>query len=110
MNPSNYIPPYVKAADDRYVVVRPFDTSDHSYLVANGFHDEGNGDFSKRVEHVQEKVILMADLRDHGFAFSTGSGWSPSEVFEELRDKGLLEGSYERISWSGPGCFHVTRA
>ena len=45
---------------------------------------------------------ILAALRDLGFAFMGGPGWSPAAVFEDLREKGLLSGSYHEIVWVGP--------
>lgn len=54
-----------------------------------------------------EKIRLFTVLRDMGVAFSGGRDWSPSEQFEDLRDKGLITGKYKHIVWWGPGKYHV---
>jgi hypothetical protein len=47
-------------------------------------------------------AVLMA-LRDAGLPFAGGSGgWPPSAVFEDLREKGEVHGSYVEILWTGP--------
>jgi hypothetical protein len=54
-----------------------------------------------------EKVRLFKELRDLGIAFSAGRDWSPSEQFEELRERGLITGKYKHIGWSGPDNYKV---
>lgn len=39
----------------------------------------------------------------------TPGGWSPGAIFEELRDKGLISGKYDRIFWSGKGKYDIQR-
>jgi hypothetical protein len=64
--------------------------------------------FSVDVSGPELKAKLLANLRDHGVCFSVGPDWSPSEVFEYLRDQGWLKGNYRRVAWSGPGQFTIT--
>ncbi|MBI5029463.1 MAG: hypothetical protein HZB51_02970 [Chloroflexi bacterium] len=51
-----------------------------------------------------EKVALFTQLRDLGIPFSIGShsGWGPSEQFEDLRNRGLLNGNYKQVAWRRP--------
>jgi hypothetical protein len=53
---------------------------------------------------LEEEVKLLKMFNDLGFAFSIGGmgGWSPSELFEDYREKGLLSGTYKEIAWKGP--------
>lgn len=47
--------------------------------------------------------IFMA-LRGLGLPFGHApAGWPPSEVFEQLRSKGLVSGTIQRITWRSPG-------
>lgn len=48
----------------------------------------------------KEKIKLFIALRDLGIAFSAGNGWSPSEQFEDLRERKLITGKYKHIGWS----------
>lgn len=48
-------------------------------------------------------AILMA-LRDAGVAFvGSPHGWPPAAVFEEFRQRGLIAGVYQEVTWAGPG-------
>lgn len=47
------------------------------------------------------KANLFASLRDEGVCFSAGPDWCPADVFEYLREQGLLSGPYRRIAWRG---------
>lgn len=49
-----------------------------------------------------KKAELLTKLRDLGIPFGGGPNWSPGEQFEDLRDKGLVSGSYKEITWWGP--------
>jgi hypothetical protein len=54
---------------------------------------------------------LLGSLRDLGLPFlGAGPGWHPGAVFEDLRDRGLVAGSYRKIYWTGPGEWHVRDA
>lgn len=55
----------------------------------------------------EDRIKLIQKLRDLGFAFSFGRDWAPSEIFELFRDKGLVSGSYKRISWTGPNKYVI---
>jgi hypothetical protein len=57
-----------------------------------------------------EKAGKMALLRDLGIPFAAGREWSPSEVFEYLRDKKLIEGMYLRVAWRDPDSPYIVTA
>ena len=47
---------------------------------------------------------MFGALRDLGILFlGIDKGWSPGDVFEDLRERGLVNGEFEEIVWSGPG-------
>ncbi|MGZ8336796.1 MAG: hypothetical protein ACXWU1_09060 [Allosphingosinicella sp.] len=50
-----------------------------------------------------EMARLASQLRDFGIAFSFGRDWSPSEMVQQLRADGLLQGSFNEISWTRQG-------
>jgi len=54
-----------------------------------------------------ELAEVFTKLRDLDIPFSAGQDWAPSEIFEHLREKGLLSGKFKKISWSGPGSSRV---
>lgn len=94
---------YVVDAGGDEVVIKVGRCSLVDELLALGFVEISDGVVKKRVVSDQEKAEIFTKVRDIGLAFSIGPGWSPSSVFEELRDRQLVRGKYMRISWSGPG-------
>jgi len=53
---------------------------------------------------------LLGGLRDLGVVFlGVDKGWSPGDVFEDLRERGLLDGPFDEIVWFGPGRSEVRR-
>ena len=50
---------------------------------------------------------LAMRLRDRGFAFSAGHGWSPAETVAFLRDERHFQGPYVEIFWSEGGAWHL---
>ena len=47
-------------------------------------------------------AVVLAALRDLGFAFAGGQGWPPAAQFERLRELGMVEGPYLEVVWRGP--------
>jgi len=51
-----------------------------------------------------ELAEILTALRDAGFAFAgEEAGWPPTEIFLDLRKRGLVSGPYREITWLGPG-------
>lgn len=59
---------------------------------------------------LQQKAVLFRQLRELGIGFAAGKDWSPADVFEHLRDAGLIEGSYLRVAWTCDDHYVVTEA
>ena len=56
-------------------------------------------------------AALLSSLRDMGVVFlGAGPGNPGGHVFERLRDEGLVQGTYRRIVWLGPGRWKVDNA
>lgn len=99
---------YVEKADDDAIRLRVIDHGLDAALAALGFTAGAEADvFSRDVADDAEKANVFDALRSLGVAFSDGKEWCPAEVFEYLRDKGLLSGKFVRISWRQPGQFHL---
>ena len=49
----------------------------------------------------EEMARLAGSLRDLGVAFGAGREWSPSEVVQDLKDRGLVSGEFTEIAWTG---------
>lgn len=47
----------------------------------------------------QELVFYFDKIRNMNIAFSGGQDWSPADQFEDMREKGLISGSYAKIVW-----------
>ena len=96
---------YVVEASSSKVVVKAPHAGLHDVLVAMGFEYRNNesGTYAITVKGDGEKAALFYQLRTHDFCFAAGPGWSPAEIFEHLRDEGLLQGTYRRIAWRSPG-------
>ncbi|TNY25414.1 hypothetical protein BV497_13965 [Fulvimonas soli] len=107
MNSVREIGAYVVEAAGLDIVVHVEKVEIRSVLVAHGFTIQAANVLKKTVSNSVEKAKIFCLLRDMGVAFSAGPGWSPSEVFEELRDRELLDGVYQRISWVAPGEWQI---
>jgi hypothetical protein len=99
-------PAYVRSADgDVITVVAAGPVPAQLGFAANA---EESGSYRRRVADDRAKAQVFAALRDAGVCFARGWEWSPAEVFEWLRDHGLLSGRFQSInSWSAPGIFQV---
>jgi hypothetical protein len=102
-------PPYVRWADLHDIEIAAVDEQTGAALAKLGFgpHAELANVVIRAVADDVEKARVFAQLRDAGICFSHGREWNPAEVFEWLRERGLLEGSFRRIAWSRPGVFAV---
>ena len=98
---------YVVDAAGDSLEVKTTDTRIVDFLKKNGFAKTENNTYELKFHNDESKAKMMGSLRDQGIYFSYGHGWSPSAVFEYLRDQGLLSGKYQRISWTGPGKYQV---
>lgn len=100
---------FVTKADSKTVRIKSMGGNIDSALLAQGFSfDKNLGEFSIIVADNATKAELLKRLRDLGICFSSGKEWSPAEVFEYLREIGLLEGSFKKISWNSPSVFNVS--
>lgn len=52
----------------------------------------------------EQLAELLGMLRDEGLPFfEVAYGWPPGAVFAELRERGLIDGQYDSVSWRAPG-------
>lgn len=103
-----HIDVYVTQADGNRIGVKLLNDRLQSALQALGFTaDEGDA-HTLPVADDAAKATAFIRLRDLGVAFSAGREWCPAEVFEHLRDSGLLDGPYLRVAWSTPQQFTLT--
>jgi saccharopine dehydrogenase-like NADP-dependent oxidoreductase len=82
-----------------------------SHILTNaGFAPGSNSEYSISIADEPHKIATIKLLQSNDFAFSAGSGWSPSELFEYYRKQNLLSGTYKRISWTDPNTTRVVTA
>lgn len=102
---------FVTLADANTVRVKTTNADRIDELLKLGFSfDNSVSEYATTVMNDTEKATLFDQLRQLEVSFSAGREWSPSEVFEHLREQGLLSGKYKRISWSSPHKYNVTAA
>ena len=100
---------YVTQADDDFIGVRVLNADVSKQLEGLGFTFScAKNEFRKNILNDDEKAAVLVQLRDMGFAFSDGREWCPSEVFQYFRDRGLVSGSFIRISWYDPDSYQVS--
>lgn len=103
-----HIDAYVNQADGNRIGVKLLNDGQQSALQALGFTSHEEDTLTLPVADDAAKAIVFIRLRDLGVAFSAGREWCPAEVFEHLRDSGLLDGPYLRVAWRTPQQFTVT--
>ena len=102
---------YVTIADGNLVRIRVVNDIIVHDLEKLGFVlDSEVSELIIQTRNNNDKGLLFSKLRDMGVCFSAGKEWSPSEVFEYLREAGLVTGNYQRVSWVKPGEFRITSA
>lgn len=87
------------------IVVRVIDDNAIELIVGLGFAAVPGAEkktFSLIAPDQEFKIRLFETLRDEGVCFSAGPDWCPADVFEFLRDQGMLTGFYRKIIWCGP--------
>ncbi len=100
---------FVTKADDNVVRVKLIKQAFQDELTYLGFaYDSDLGEYIFPISGNEEKAIIFDKLRVLEVSFSGGKEWCPAEVFEYLREIGLLSGSFKKISWSGPQDYHLT--
>lgn len=64
----------------------------------------GFGDWVFRPRSREDLAWVLTGLRDLGVALArVGHGWYPGDIFEQLRDEGLVTGAYQAIQFGGAG-------
>jgi hypothetical protein len=102
---------FVSEAASSQVVVKLTDNAVLKKLTDFGFGVVSNGIptiLSITVSDENAKARTLSMLRDERLCFSAGPNWCPADVFEYLRDQGMLSGPYRRIAWHGPGSPVIT--
>jgi hypothetical protein len=61
---------------------------------------QGDEHLAKLLDQLNRLGVLFVDQP---------AGWPPAAIFRDLRKKGLLHGSFRRVSWKGPGKWLVRK-
>lgn len=107
---ANPPPTYVRQADGDTIVVEANGVQHDAVLQGLGFvlrSTSPNRLFEMSIASDKDKADVFSKLRDAEIAFSRGREWCPAEVFEWLRDQGLIRGPFHSIAWRGPGQWAV---
>ncbi|RON53861.1 hypothetical protein [Pseudomonas frederiksbergensis] len=106
---NNPIRAYTTQADGNYIRVKVLDTSLQNALLDLGFSPETNAsEYTIPTPNNATKATIFTHLQTLKICFSSGREWCPAEVFQHLRDLGLLSGGFRKISWTRPNHFTVT--
>jgi hypothetical protein len=98
--------PYVQECDD-FIILQNTPAELIEKIPVEGIRKGMNsGEYQVPVEWDKRYSIFII-LRDLGFAFSIGRGWSPAAQFEDLRKKGLVAGAYKQIFWRSPSNYEI---
>jgi hypothetical protein len=97
-------PPFVLIADADDIVVQAAEPELRKYLAALGFRVDPlePKKLSLTTSGDAQKADIFARLRDKEVCFARGREWSPAEVFEYLKEQGLLQGGFTEITWRSP--------
>jgi hypothetical protein len=105
----NTVQAYVTKSDSDFVRVKILDAKIKEKLIGIGFtNDIDLNEYKIITPNDEKKAGIFNQLRDLEVYFSDGREWCPAEVFEYLRDKGLLIGNFTMISWTAPDKYFIT--
>ncbi|MGZ7460263.1 hypothetical protein ACXPVS_27115 [Pseudomonas sp. Ma2-10] len=105
----NTVQAYVTKSDSDFVRVKILDAKIKEKLIGIGFtNDIDLNEYKIITPNDEKKAGVFNQLRELEVYFSDGREWCPAEVFEYLRDKGLLIGNFTMISWRGPDKYFIT--
>lgn len=97
-------PPFVQTADGDVITVQVTEPELRRYIATLGFTVDLTDPkkLSLTTSGFAHKADVFARLRDKGIYFARGREWSPAEVFEYLKEQGLVQGGFTEITWRGP--------
>lgn len=105
----NTVQAYVTKSDSDFVRVKILDAKIKKKLISIGFTDDIDlNEYKITTPNDEIKAGVFNQLMDLEVYFSDGREWCPAEVFEYLRDKGLLIGNFTMISWTAPDKYFIT--
>lgn len=99
--------PYVTDVRKDEVVVRGLGAPPPAWLGQYNVQPNAEGEY--RVPAAGDaQAALLQTLRDQGVAFAGGAhGWTPAEVFADMRERGLLHGAFDEVVFNRPGAVTI---
>jgi len=95
-------PSFVKQADQEFVEVATSELQASKDLLSLGFSRVTDSEYRIPAPDENGKAQIFSTLRKMGFCFARGREWSPAELFEYFRDRGLITGQFTEIAWTRP--------
>ena len=102
---------YVSFIDDQHIVLRHV-TPDVASIIRTyeGYkvHSEDEDTLVITVVSEQALNMLLSALQKENVLFVGGpAGWPPAEIFDSLREQGLLQGAFREVVWYGVGRWSI---
>jgi len=97
---------YVEDISDSEICIVCRDDSSSEKVKSLGGKRRLSSPMNWTLQYTSETELAshLSELRDAQFAMAGSlSGWPPSAIFEQLRDKRVLAGKFSEIMWAGPG-------
>lgn len=105
----NRIQAYVTKSDSDFVRLKILDARIKEKIINIGLtNDIAINEYIIITPDDRKKASVLNQLRNIGVCFSDGREWCPAEIFEHLRDKGLLAGTFSMVSWTTPDEYFIT--
>lgn len=105
----NRVQAYVTKSDSDFVKVKILDSRIEEQIINIGLTDDiAINEYIIITPDDTKKAAVLNQLRNIGVYFSDGREWCPAEIFEHLRDRGLLAGTFSMISWTTLDEYFIT--
>lgn len=87
-------------------VVDCFDTRKQQSLINLGFA-KSEDSFVCAISSSKHREDIVKSLLGLSALFSTGRDWSPAELLEFYREKGIINGKFRVIAWLGSSKYRI---
>ncbi len=96
---------YVSSILDTSVTLKEVSPNLAQWLQTQGGQQaqaRGETVWTVRLPDDQALAAFLAELRDRGVLFAgAAAGWSPADIFDDLRTRGLISVAYQEVVWRG---------
>jgi hypothetical protein len=109
-NSSGSVPFYISAILDDRILIRCLDGHrDHPDASFGAFPSWAeSGLWYVPIGPKENLPSMLEKYRDLGLAFLDGTaGWPPAAIFQNFRESGQIKGSFQQITFSGPGTYKI---